>query len=553
MIQLYSGTAKDFDKNGIVLMPQKTTIKEVAAAQYELTLTHPVDPRGIWALMKPGELIKAPAPTANIEQISNADTLDVYKITSETGEIKSGTQDPTRITYSAWYPSSDADHGEIYDVGEKVTFLSVTAHVGGTYDHPVTFDGDGHNYQCIRVPVGDDADYPPADMPTYWQRISDTTGGSPTILSLKKGDEFYVLEDVNASWYRVSTFHGIEGYIKKSQCEFSRTIKNEPIDPSAARDQLFRIYKVAINSKTHTVEVNARHVFYDLAGLLVDNVVIKALPPSVALAFIQTSLMDEYDHVIATNLTQEKDGDFTQTYAYCNGVAALLDKDTGFVPTYKARLLRDNWDVYIYRNDTRDRGLRLEYGKNLRGVNWTLNAEKLVTRVVPVAHASDGSDLFLQDRFVDSPIADSYPVMLMEYMQIDGKVGEDDLSDGKWTVDTLREYMRAEALKRFDVDKADNIIHSIKVDFTLLGDTEEYRQFRELQKLYLYDTVTIVDKTIGLNQKLQVSEYEWDAINLRYNSIRLGEAYDYSTHSISGSEIKNGTIRIDKLMRGTLK
>ena len=549
MIQLYSGTAKDFDKNGIVLMPHKTTIKEVAAAQYELTLTHPVDPRGIWALMKPGELIKAPAPTANIEQISNADTLDVYRVTGSTAEIKSGTSEPTRITYPDWRPQKAS--GKYYFKGDKVTYNAF----GGEYPDGSLywFDGDGHNYQCTVGMLDELADIPPNFNPDYWQRIADTEGGSSTIVSLKKDDEFYVLEDVNASWYRVSTFHGIEGYIKKSQCEFSRTIKNEPIDPSAARDQLFRIYKVAINSKTHTVEVNARHVFYDLAGLLVDNVVIKALPPSVALAFIQTSLMDEYDHVIATNLTQEKDGDFTQTYAYCNGVAALLDKDTGFVPTYKARLLRDNWDVYIYRNDPRDRGLRLEYGKNLRGVNWTLNAEKLVTRVVPVAHDSDGSDLFLQDRFVDSPIADSYPVMLMEYMQIDGKVGEDDLSDGKWTVDTLREYMRAEALKRFDVDKADNIIHSIKVDFTLLGDTEEYRQFRELQKLYLYDTVTIVDKTIGLNQKLQVSEYEWDAINLRYNSIRLGEAYDYSTHSISGSEIKNGTIRIDKLMRGTLK
>lgn len=549
MIQLYNGNAKDFDKNGIVLMPQKTTIKEVAAAQYELTLTHPVDPRGIWALMKPGELIKAPAPTANIEQISNADTLDVYRVTGSTAEIKSGTSEPTRITYPDWRPQKAS--GKYYFKGDKVTYNAF----GGEYPDGSLywFDGDGHNYQCTIGMLDELADIPPNFNPDYWQRIADTEGGSSTIVSLKKDDEFYVLEDVNASWYRVSTFHGIEGYIKKSQCEFSRTIKNEPIDPSAARDQLFRIYKVTTNSKTHTVEVNARHVFYDLAGLLVDNVVIKALPPSVALAFIQTSLMDEYDHVIATNLTQEKDGDFTQTYAYCNGVAALLDKDTGFVPTYKARLLRDNWDVYIYRNDPRDRGLRLEYGKNLRGVNWTLNAEKLVTRVVPVAHDADGSDLFLQDRFVDSPIADSYPVMLMEYMQIDGKVGEDDLSDGKWTVDTLREYMRAEALKRFDVDKADNIIHSIKVDFTLLGDTEEYRQFRELQKLYLYDTVTIVDKTIGLNQKLQVSEYEWDAINLRYNSIRLGEAYDYSTHSISGSEIKNGTIRIDKLMRGTLK
>lgn len=549
MIQLYSGNAKDFDKNGIVLMPQKTTIKEVGAAQYELTLTYPVDPRGIWALMKPGELIKAPAPTANIEQISNADTLDVYRVTGSTAEIKSGTSEPTRISYPDWRPHKAS--GKYYFKGDKVTYNAF----GGEYPDGSLywFDGDGHNYQCTVGMLDELADIPPNFNTDYWQRIADTEGGSSTIVSLKKDDEFYVLEDVNASWYRVSTFHGIEGYVKKSQCEFSRTIKNEPIDPSAARDQLFRIYKVTINSKTHTVEVNARHVFYDLAGLLVDNVVIKALPPSVALAFIQTSLMDEYDHVIATNLTQEKDGDFTQTYAYCNGVAALLDKDTGFVPTYKARLLRDNWDVYIYRNDTRDRGLRLEYGKNLRGVNWTLNAEKLVTRVVPVAHDADGSDLFLQDRFVDSPIADSYPVMLMEYMQIDGKVGEDDLSDGKWTVDTLREYMRAEALKRFDVDKADNIIHSIKVDFTLLGDTEEYRQFRELQKLYLYDTVTIVDKTIGLNQKLQVSEYEWDAINLRYNSIRLGEAYDYSTHSISGSEIKNGTIRIDKLMRGTLK
>ena len=49
-----------------------------------------------------------------------------------------------------------------------------------------------------------------------------------------------------------------------------------------------------------------------------------------------------------------------------------------------------------------DRGFRLMYGKNLKGVTWTRSDQNQITRIVPVAKNEAGEELYLDDVYVDS-------------------------------------------------------------------------------------------------------------------------------------------------------
>ena len=530
MINLYTDFETDYEKNGAaVLMPTVSTVSEEAGASWELSLTHPMDPRGIWKLLNTGYIIKCPVPVRMIAPMVSGDKLDVYRVTSS-APLRAAPKEPYAVSYPPWYYHPQTVKG--YVAGDKVTDLE-----------------NGHNYQCIQTPVGANIRNRRPSHPmagAWWKRIPDETGGASTLLTLPAGAEVYLVESVSSSWRRVATFGGAEGYIRASALEYSRTVSADEGSRRTVRDQLFRIYEVDADSAKQLVKVRARHVSYDYNANLLTELVITQQPPAVSLALIKGAMIDAQENIFATNLTAA-DGLYTQTHSWQNGISALLDPDTGFVPAYKAQLVRDNWDVYIYRNDPVDRGVRLTYGNNLTGVNWKRSSANLINRVIPVAKAADGSDLYLEELFVDSQYIDTYPVIRMERLKVEGQVGKDDGNGGTYTVDSLREHMTAKALERFTVDRVDAPKTELRVSFVLLGDTAEYNQYRQLQQLYLYDTVTVIDPTMGLNESLQVKGYTWDAIRGRYTDIVLGDVFDYSSRAIAGYELKNGSIQINKL------
>jgi phage-related protein len=262
---------------------------------------------------------------------------------------------------------------------------------------------------------------------------------------------------------------------------------------------------------------------------------------------IKDALITNYAGEIATNLTSDENGTFTGDLSYKNGTYAFLDPDKGMIPYFRAKLVRDNWDIFLMKNDLYDRGVRLTYGVNLRGVSWKRKSDSLINRVMPVAKGEDGSDLFLPETYVSS--SNSWPVAIMERLNVNGQVGKPKSQQDPtlWTVDTLLEEMRTKAGERFSVDHADAIQVEVDVNFTLLGETEEYKAYRGLEKLYMYDLVKVKDPNVGLDLQLQVSQIRYDCIMKRYNGIKLGNVFDYGGRTVFGYNIGDGAINYEKI------
>ena len=525
MICVYDIGNEAYEKNGdAVLMPTKGSIRMAAGGNYDLTLECPMDSYGKWKHLKEEAIIRAPVPKETITTAFTGLEADVY-VTTEAAALRSGPSEPTTITYTTWSISAT------YSVGNKVTW-------------------NNKNYQCnFYDETSPYAHVAPPSCP-WWAQIARTNPGSPALVNMGSGTELYYVSGPSDGWYKMCTTYGLEGYIKSTQVEYSRHMEPGEIQPRVITTQLFRIKNVDENSENQTVTVNARHVSYDLNGVLVDSVRIVRSGPAQALAWIQNGFMIPYRGIIATDMISSDDATYSGEISGKNGMYCILDPDKGVVSCFDAEFRRDNWDLFVMAKTETDRGFRIRYGNNMKGVKWKENTENLILRIVPVAKAEDGSDLYLYPtKWVDSEDISSWPVIYMERLKVNGQVGKDDGSetDTTWTETTLRAYMEAQARSRFDVDQCDKALKEITVDFTMLGDTEEYKWIKDLESILLYDTVIAINERTGISASMTVSELEYDIVKERVTGAKMTNVKHYNVRNVAGMNVLDNTITGEKL------
>lgn len=528
-ISVFAPNATQFNNNGLaVLFPTEGRLRTVAGGMCEITMKHPIDATGKWRFLVPGAIVRIPVPEETIGNAFVGLDVDLYR-TNRSTALRAGMSEPTSISYPEWNYMTE------YSVGSKVTC-----------------SGWG-NYQCLEYDGGSPQIMVPPYNSSWWKKIADSTSGSAVLVQLSSGEDLYFIQDEGNGWYKMSTPMGIEGYIRSSYVTFVRHVTPEEADERTVRDQLFRIKSVTIDSEDMELNLYAEHVSYDLAAILIKDTKISKAQPTMAITRIMEGLMMPYRGEVATNLATSS-GTYTGSLNGKNGIFAFLDPDNGIVPQFKARFSRDNWDLFVLQMSHPDRGARLRYGKNVRGISWKRSSESLVTRVVPVAKDKDGNDLYLPELYIDSTHIGEYPVVMMQRLSVKGQIGKDDGTDTdtKWTAETLYDEMRTKAKERFTVDHADEIYQEITVDFEQLGDTAEYPWLKTLEHVLLYDLVKAEDERIGLETELTVTELEWDYIRKKITAVKVSTATDYGLQTVSGYNIGNNSIGSEKLTEAAI-
>ena len=527
MISVYDIGNEAFDKNGdAVLTPLSGSVHNVAGGNYDLKMVHPIDPEGKWKHLVPGAIVKAPVPREEIENAFAGYDADVYKTNGNT-ELREGPSAPEAIYYTQW------DGSQTYSVGAKVSTSG--------YSH--------RNYQCIYFDSGSPIQFVPPPNSSWWKQIPDTTSGSPVLVTLPAGEDLYLVEDYNTYWYKMSTYYGIVGYVQKSKVTYDRHLTPEETQPRIITEQLFRLKEPIIDNDAMTVTVTGQHVSYDLNGDLIKDVSISQASPAMAIGRLIEGLMIQYRGTIATNLTSEENGTYTGEIKGKSGMYALLDPDKGIVKTFNARFTRDNWDLFVLERTGVDRGYRIRYGVNARGITWKKSSTNLVNRIVPVAKDEGGKDLYLPEEWVDPTPASTYPVIIMERLNVSGQVGKDKgTGDGTtWTEEDLLDEMRAKAEERFTVAHVDQIAEEVTIQIEPLEDTAEYSWLKGLKSVLLYDQVVAYDDRIGLQMPLYVDELEFDIIKKKILGLKLKNIQDFNGRTVTGYNVMNNSIGPEKL------
>ena len=388
------------------------------------------------------------------------------------------------------------------------------------------------------------------DEGAVWQMTEDSyvyaapNYNAPRLETIAEDAEYTLTAIHSSLWnYGSVTATGTDGYILRAVSEEIEPGADpvSPDDPTTEErvitEQDFRIYSVSLDM-SGSVTVEARQISYDAESEVLTTCAVFEADPATAVDAVASSSLDmESDRVILTDMTAEDAEPVTGDWSFKNVISAILDPSDGIAFHLKAKVMRDNDDIYILKNAPVNPKYHITYGTNLLGVSWSEDYDGIVTRIIPKAKDARGNPYFLpevQDSglyvgYVDSEYISQYAFIRYEVLDVDAQYGQTvTKSDGTkvhWDDTTLPAEMERQAQERFDKDECDIPKTTVRIEFLKLGDTEEYKQYRGAEQLALYDWVRVYHPQIGMDFSLQVIGYTWDAIKERYESIDIGRPF----------------------------
>lgn len=346
---------------------------------------------------------------------------------------------------------------------------------------------------------------------------------------------------LNMESEQIATFPSLGGYTSGASWKVS--------------DQPFRIYETSL--KLDEVEVKARHISYDLMYNTTKFKSLERHPCSYVLEHIMSESFSPSDFNIYTNASSSDDHQYTgYDFSGKNLIECMLDEDDGLCALFGLFIVRDWTDIGLITDPGVNRGVTIEYGKNLTGITMESNEEDVVTRVIPVGEDKDGEKLYLDNDltkcYVDSDLIEAYPVPhCYELSCENSKVGEK-MDDEEVTEEIAKANMQKQAEDYFKYTKCDEPEINVKIEFQDMDATDQGRGPTDYESLQLYDFVNISVPHLSYKDKDgeiqtvnvvdRVTKIEWDCILDRMKSVELGKVYgtDDSDVSSNSSTSSNG-------------
>ncbi|EGT3605423.1 endopeptidase [Clostridium perfringens] len=294
-------------------------------------------------------------------------------------------------------------------------------------------------------------------------------------------------------------------------------------------EQPFRIYRVLEN--LDTTIVYAKHIFFDLVANFLMDCRHKFATCQQALEDILNSTLYKHNFTCSSNIIERSNA----YYIRKNPVEAILTEENSIVSMYNAEILRDKFKIIANDSIGKDNHVIIEYKKNLLGLEKDDDNSKVVTRVIPTGLSSKDVSIMIDEIYVDSPLINDYinPIV-KEYHFSDLK---EDTEKGI-TIDEVKRQLKIKAEELFSKDHIDLPKTNYRINFLDLSSTEEYKDFKALEKVKLGDIVTVRHKEMNIDIKRKVVKYRWDCINKEYIEIELGDLKQTLSKDISNINSK---------------
>lgn len=291
----------------------------------------------------------------------------------------------------------------------------------------------------------------------------------------------------------------------KKEIEIEQIIK--ALTPKS--EQLFRIYNSDIDMLGNQV-FYARHIFYDLLDYFIEDT-----RPSGSGALAISKILENTPFTGTSDITEQG----TAYYQMMNPVKAILGADNSFINVWGGELERDNLNVRMKNHLGTDRGVSIRYRKNLTGLRLQTDLSGVYTKIMPTGLQENGQTLLkLPEKYIESPLIGNYTnvkTTRIHYSEI--KIDEET------TQEQALEMLRNAATQEFK-NGLDKPQITATVEFIPLQDTEEYKDYSILERVYLGDTIRVFHEDLSIELETKVISYEFDALSKRYNKVILGNA-----------------------------
>ena len=271
--------------------------------------------------------------------------------------------------------------------------------------------------------------------------------------------------------------------------------------------QLFRVYAIS-KPMNCIVTVLAEHISYDLSGIPVKP--FSASTASSALTGLKNNAVVNCPFDFWTDKGTSanfKVNTPSSIRSRLGGVAgSILD-------VYGGEYEFDNFTVKLHNSRGQNRGVSIRYGKNLTDIKQDQNCSNVATGVYPYwAGVVDDVELLVElpEKIINAPGTYNFV-----------KIRTLDLS-AEFDVPPTHEQLRA---KTQQFIKANNIgvpVVSLTVSFAQLEQAEEYKNLKLLERVSLFDTVSVEFPALGVSATAKAVKTIYDVIADRVKSVTLG-------------------------------
>lgn len=292
--------------------------------------------------------------------------------------------------------------------------------------------------------------------------------------------------------------------------------------------QLYRIYNVT--KGMFGLKCSARHIFFDLIKhTILDN------------RAVATNGQRALDIILdGTNFKGHSDIEKIATayFVKLNAIQAINgDKENSFRNRWGGEMLYDNFDIYVNTRIGKDNGIRIKYKRNMEDVSLTVDRDSIITKGCPVAY--DGK--MLPEKYICSQLISKYPLICEGFIDVSDlklKDPENQDDEGFDTEEELYNAMRERMAYLYNngLDKP-KVSGSVKL--ANLANTIDYKDFKNLERVGIGDTVTIDHEEIGIDIKTRCIVIEWDLVTEEIINTEFG---DVEVNYFDKQEIANGKL-----------
>lgn len=202
------------------------------------------------------------------------------------------------------------------------------------------------------------------------------------------------------------------------------------------------------------------------------------------------------------------------------------DDDNSFVNRWGGEFLPNNFQAVINKRAGGDYGVSVVYGKNISGIVEEVDESEVVTRIYPLAFNGRGIS---GTGYVDSPLISSYANVKTAVMKFeDVKLAED--VEGTAIEDIVvcntQEELDQELIARCEAQYVSGIDKprvTLSIDMVLLQNTEEYKDYKNLESVGLGDTVHCKNKKLGIVTDARVIKMTYNHLTESAESVVLGD------------------------------
>lgn len=312
--------------------------------------------------------------------------------------------------------------------------------------------------------------------------------------------------------YELKLSYPVQGHLYDYLCE-------EAIIKAKANDedepQLFRIYQSG-RTINNTTTWYAEHISYELNGNPVEKYSVSNVNASVALnRLLEKAVFSHkfkaYSDILTTNSTS-----FDTILSVRNILGgtegSLLDK-------WRGEYHFDNYKIEFLKSRGEDRGVTIEYGKNLIDATQDKSIDSVVTSIFPYAvyqKDNEGADIVvtLNEKIIKHNAADNYAAPKCEIVDL-----SEEFESG---VEITQSMLREKALGYLnDIETEPKV--NLTLSFVALSKTKDYKNLQAMENIRLCDTVTVRIPKHGIDIKEKVTKVKYNTLKERYESIEVGE------------------------------